>query len=224
MKVILESLQHEAPGIQSFLFRKPAHFRYTAGQFIELYLPHDIADDRGQKRWFTLSSSPTEDHLMITTRGYGGDSSSFKQQLFALKPGDSVEMSDPMGDFVLPKDTHIPLVFVAGGIGVTPFRSIAQWLIDHDEQRHIQFLYGVKSNQELIFLDAFNKLGVPPQAITDKPLTAELIETQANGIDDKLVFISGPEPMTEKIVEDLKEKGFPYEQLVTDYFPGYPAR
>lgn len=223
MKVIVDHIQRDAPDIQTISFKKPDTFRYTAGQFIELYLPHDDADQRGQKRWFTLSSAPTRPLLAITTRNFGTKGSSFKKRLFALKPGDHVEMSEPMGDFVLPKDATIPLVFVAGGIGVTPFHSIVQWLSDTDEQRQIQMLYAAENQQELVFLELFRKYDLELQTITNERLTAESIVHKAEGVDNKFVFISGPEPMTETLVDQFKNIGFPYERLVTDYFPGYPT-
>lgn len=223
MQVIFEHTQDENDEIKTFYFIKPANFRYTAGQFIELYLPHENSDKRGQKHWFTLSSSPTQAYLTITTRHFAKNGSSFKQQLFSLKPGDKVDMSEPMGDFVLPKDPSIPLVFVAGGIGVTPFHSIVQWLLDTNEQRSIQMLYVSRDQKDLIFLDTFNKFDMELQTLTKQQLTADLIYKHANGLDDKLIFISGPEPMTEALVDQFKAMGFLYDQLVTDYFPGYSA-
>src|SRR5690606_36942002 len=93
-------------------FRPKRPVRYIAGQFTELYLPHDDADERGIRRWFTISSPPTEELIGITTR-FTDDGSSYKRRLRALEPGAVLKMADPMGDFVLPKDPSIPLVFVA---------------------------------------------------------------------------------------------------------------
>lgn len=221
MHVKLDHIVTEASDIKTFFFEKPDSFRYTAGQFIELYLPHKNADERGQKHWFTLSSSPTQPLLSITTRSAGFKCSSFKQVLFGLEPGDTVDMSEPMGDFVLPKDATIPLVFVAGGIGITPFHSIVSWLSDKGEQRTVQLLYAAHDEEELVFLELFQKYSLQLQTIVGEQLTAESISTKVGGIDGKLVFISGPEPMTEALVDQLKTLKFPSESLVTDYFPGY---
>jgi ferredoxin-NADP reductase len=223
MRVKLDHVRPEATDIRTFFFSKPENFRYTAGQFIELYLPHRRPDERGQKHWFTLSSSPSQPLLSITTRNFGAKGSTFKKALFGLSPGDSVEISAPMGDFVLPKDKAIPLVFVAGGIGVTPFHSIVQWLHDSNEQRKIRMFYAAENEDDLIFLDLFKTYNLELHTIVGEGLTAASITDDMGSVDDKLVFISGPEPMTEALVGQLKQQGFLYEQLVTDYFPGYSA-
>src|SRR5450756_2841841 len=80
-------------------------------------------DDRGSDRWFTIASAPYEKHVMLTTRFAAKESSTFKQTLKALKPGDTVEISDLDGDFTV-DDPQQHYVFIAGGIGITPFRAI----------------------------------------------------------------------------------------------------
>src|SRR3990167_2473682 len=119
MQVKFRQTRPEAAHIQTFIFDKPADLNYTAGQFITLTVPHPNADDRGSRRWFTASSSPTEDYLSITTK-LSQPGSSFKQALRQLAPGTPVEMLEPKGDFILPDDPTQPIVLVAGGIGVTP--------------------------------------------------------------------------------------------------------
>ncbi len=205
--------------------------RYTAGQFIELTLPHDNPDKRGQKHWFTLSSSPSEELLSITTKFATDHISTFKQTLAALKPGQEVAMSDAMGDFVLPKDTSLPLVFIAGGIGVTPFHSMIQWLIDTQEHRTIQLLYAANVVEEVAFRDIFAKYGLPVTIILSKPpvnwkgqsgrLDAKKILELAPDVDRKLYYLSGPEPMVEALVEGMKDAGVDKKRLVGDYFPNY---
>jgi len=88
---------------RTFYFRPEQPLSYTAGQFTELTIPHKRPDERGLKRWFTLSSSPTSELLSITTKFNNDKSSSFKKALFGLKPGAELTMAEPMGDFVLPK-------------------------------------------------------------------------------------------------------------------------
>src|SRR5690349_12906121 len=123
MNVIFDHAEDTADHIKTFWFKPEKPVKYTAGQFTEIYLPHDNADNRGQRRWFTVSSSPTDPMVSITTKFATEHGSTFKQTLAALKPGTPLKLADPMGDFVLPKDPSIPLIFVAGGIGVTPMHS-----------------------------------------------------------------------------------------------------
>src|SRR3989344_7668 len=145
MVFTLVRIHQENYNVTTFWFKPERPLAYTAGQFIEMYLPHDNPDERGIKHWFTLSSSPTEELVSITTKLAGAKSSSFKKTLFALRPGVEIKIVEPMGDFVLPKDIGIPLIFVAGGMGITPFRSIIKWLSDRNEKRDITLLYAASA-------------------------------------------------------------------------------
>lgn len=207
---------------------------YTAGQYTELKLPHPHPDKRGTRRWFTISSAPGGEFLTITTKYAGDDkSSSFKKTLFKLKPGTEVDMADPMGDFVLPKLIQTPLVFVAGGIGVTPYHSILEWLAATGEQRPVKLLYGVRNEDEIVFQDTFQRAGVEPTVVVSEPspawggergrITAQLIVGLEKPSDDTLVYVSGPEPMVQSLANDLHKAGLDKKQVVTDEFPNYTA-
>ena len=221
----MDHTHQENYNVRTFWFKKPRGFKHTAGQFIEMTLPHEHPDERGIKHWFTLSSSPTEEMLSITTKYFEDKASTFKKTLFNLKPGGEVQMSDPMGDFVLPKDSSIPLVFVAGGIGITPFRSIIKWLVDAGEQRKLQVILGAHTKKDLVFLDLFKKYGVEPILAVDgqnqQGLSAEFILDSIGKLENKLIYVSGPEPMVEAINDDLYKHGMLADQFVGDFFPGY---
>lgn len=232
MKAILEQTQRETDTICTFWFRPEKPVRYTAGQFIELTLKHENPDDRGEKRWFTLSSPPGRDLVSITTHFAGDDhSSSFKKALFGLKPGAELAISEPMGDFVLPKDTSTPLIFVAGGIGLTPFHSMFLHLAEMHEQRNIQFLYSVHSEEDIIFQEAFEAADVHATIIVENPsdawggergrITPEMILGLTEPSSESLIYVSGPEPMIEALAHGLHVAGIPKRRLVTDFFPGY---
>lgn len=230
MKVTFDHAEQEAANITTFFFRpeKPAH--YTAGQFAEWTLKHPDADERGIKRWFTISSSPQNELVSLTTK-FNPEGSSFKKALQQLQPGDEIQMSDPMGDFVLPKLVQTPLVFVAGGIGITPFHSILSWLADTGEKRPIKLLYAVNNEDEIVFMDTFERAGVHPTIVVSDPspawggergrLSADMILGLEQPSDDTLVYVSGPEPMVEALERDLKAAGLKKHQLVLDFFPNY---
>src|SRR6185436_15731863 len=91
-------------------------------------------------RWFTIASAPCEHHVMVTTRFASKQGSSFKKALKALKPGGSIEVSDLDGDFVL-GDPRKQYVFIAGGIGITPFRSILKQAAHAGKRLHVTLLY-----------------------------------------------------------------------------------
>lgn len=232
MLVTLEAIQKEAEHIWTFCFRPERPVHYTAGQYIELTLKHAEPDDRGIRRWFTLSSAPSDELVSITTKFAAENGSSFKQALRDLKPGVQLHMSDPMGDFVLPKLVQTPLVFVAGGIGITPFHSILSWLAATGEQRPIKLLYAVNSEDDIVFQKTFEQAAVLPTILVSNPspawggergrLSAELILGLEKPADDTLVYLSGPEQMVQALQKDLVKAGVDKRQLVTDEFPNYP--
>ncbi len=233
MKVTLDHTHDEAANIRTFFFKPEKPMHYTAGQYTQLHVPHVHPDDRGQKRWFTLSSSPTEELQTITTKFAGDKASSFKKALFKLQPGAELTMADAMGDFVLPKLIQTPLIFVAGGIGITPFHSMLEWLAATGEQRPIKLLYGVNTEDEIIFQGTFDKAGQHAIIIVGDAspawggergrLSAELILGLGKPSEDSLIYISGPEPMVQALHRDLRKAGIESSQLVSDEFPNYQS-
>ena len=233
MKATFHHSEPEAPNIRTFYFVPQEPMQYTAGQYTRLTLDHTHADDRGIRRWFTLSSSPTDEYLTITTKMTPKTGSTFKKALFKLKEGTEVDMASPMGDFVLPKLIQTPLIFVAGGIGITPFHSMFRYLTYIDEKRPIQFIYGVRSEDEIIFQKDMDDAGIHATIVVSEPspawggergrITAEMIIGLKQPDDDTLIYLSGPEPMLEALEEDLKKHGIKGDQIVTDFFPGYTS-
>lgn len=220
-----------AKNIRTFWFEPETPVDYVAGQFIEMHLPHEPSDVRGQKHWFTLSSSPSEQLISVTTKQATDRMSSFKQQLFGLQAGSVVIISEPMGDFVLPKDKTIPLVFVASGIGITPMRSMVKWLLDSGQKRHIHIIYGVRSLQDAVFTSIFEDYQARVTLVVSEPpgswqgetgrLSGTRIMELAGTNQAQLIYVSGPEPMTERIEAKLLAIGVAAEKLVLDFFPGY---
>lgn len=221
-----------AKNTYTFWFEPKHPLRFIAGQFTEIYLPHSPADQRGEKRWFTISSSPTDKHISITTKLLPKHSS-FKQTLASLIPGTTVRIASPMGDFVVPKNPNTPLLFVAVGIGCTPFHSIIKYLHDTNQQRKISMIYSDRTSEDLVFLDTFNQLGDALQLYTKQASPANpnemygIITTQViqKHTDSNLthIYIAGPEPVVEKLTKELVETGHPTTHIQTDFFPGYEA-
>lgn len=220
-KLVRRHAESLAGNVVSFWFEAEQPIDYVAGQYMEMSLPHKAPDGRGQKRWFTLSSSPTDAPLVSITTKFAERSSSFKAALRALKVGSVVHLSGPFGDFVLPVDSARPLVFVAGGIGITPFHSIVKFLHDTKQQRDIAFLYSVNSERDMIFQDLFESYGLKRHLIVGERLTGQQILNLAQPADDALIYISGPEPMVETLNDQLANLGINKTRLVGDFFPGY---
>lgn len=228
MQLMYERCEQLSPEIATFWFRPDHKPNYMAGQFIEISLPHS-ADKRGERRWFTLSSSPTDELISITTR-FGAEPSSFKKLLRSLDPGDVIHASQPMGDFVLPRDRTIPLLFVAIGIGITPIKSILSYLEASSEERTVRILYAAKNEEELVYKDIVTRVDPDaqfylrkPKNVSDLPriISSQDILQTATGMGNPYIYISGPEEVVEALFTELREAGIKNSRLVTDYFQGY---
>lgn len=234
MKATLVRTDTITPHMKTFWFEPEKQVQYVAGQYTQLYLPHANTDNRGDKRWFTLSSSPTEPLVSITTKFADARSSSFKQVLQALTPGVDVHLAEPMGDFVLPKDMTIPILFAAGGAGITPVRSMIKYLADSGEMRNVQLLHSAATQEELAFCALFKEYKplyyqpIVKNAHRDWPgetgalMTERILQAVGTGNSaDGLIYLSGPEILVEKLDKELRQAGIAPERLVTDFFHGY---
>lgn len=227
MNLKLISRRAESPGVISFIFSPAEPLAWKAGQFLHYVLNHETTDDRGSDRWFTIASAPYERHVMLTTRFASKQGSTFKKTLKAIKLGDSIEVSDVDGDFVV-GDTRKEYVFIAGGIGITPFRAILKDAAHAGKPLRATLLY---ANRDTVA--AYKKeLGAmarrnphlkihylfSPQRI-DKKTIKELVPD----LKSPLFYVSGPEPMVEGIGKMLRQLGVPKKRIKQDWFPGYPA-
>lgn len=230
MRVFFEYSEPVAPEIFTFWFRPEGDFSYLAGQITDVRLPHDNMDVRGDTRWFTLSSAPSESLLGITMK-FPEPGSSYKRAIRRLKKGDEAHFSEPIGDFVLPKNPDIPLLFVVGGIGVAGIRSLIKQLVDSGEQRNVQLLYGVRDERELAYLDLFEAYDMSRTILVSQPAAGwqgqtghitsrQILEALARQ-PDLLVYLTGPKRMIVQLLHELKQAGVQDYQLVIDYYPGY---
>ncbi len=222
----LTDITAESTAITSFHLMASRPVDYIAGQFIEVTLPHADPDDRGIRRWFTLSSSPTQPEITVTVR-CGGSKSSFKRALQRLQPGDEVQISDPLGDFVLPLDGNLPMVWIAGGIGITPFRSMARWLADTNDKREVLLFHSIHGREEAVFADTMQQAGIIEHYLTDTAtstqnrLSAKDILGRIKDPSRPYYYISGPEQMVEALATDLQASGINRQRIVSDVFLGY---
>lgn len=231
MKAAFVSHEKVTDSIVSFTFAPAQPFTFTAGQYINLTLTGHQEHGAPAERWFTISSSPHEENITITTRVHESGNSAYKRALMSLLPGDEVDISDPLGAFVLPRFAQTPLVCIAGGIGITPFHSIANWLIDADETRPIKLMHSVRTEDDIVFQDVFEKANIHTTHVVTNPsaawggergsLTGEMIIGIADPTEDTLFYISGPEPFVQHIKRQLEDCGISNQRLVVDEFQGY---
>jgi ferredoxin-NADP reductase len=224
MKLNFIKKEQEVAGVYSFYFRPQHELSWTAGQFLQYTFPHQKMDDRGEKRWFTISTAPYEKDIRITTRINNERSSSFKAALMRLSEGEEIEAGAPEGDFVF-GDPMKKYVFFAGGIGITPFRSILAQLDHEGQDFNIDLLYANRDEQ-LVFGDELSHLEEVHAAfrvhkfIGDNHVTLDTLKPY---IDEPgtIIYISGPEPMVEDFDKQLKDAGVSEDKIKGDYFPNY---
>ncbi len=222
MILTLVKKQPEVGNVVTFRFQPEQPITWEAGQFMEYTLPHENPDKEGIKRWFTIAAAPFEGEMQITTRITG---STFKQALNKLEVGDTIDANGtPEGDFVW-ENSNKPIVWIAGGIGVTPFHSILKQRSHDDQSSPVNMLYANR-NDEIVFKQEFDNLVEKDSSLkihypVGKKLDISLINEILGDINDKLVYLSGPEPMVEALSDQLKEQGLPEVQLKQDFFPGY---
>lgn len=225
MKLKLNRIEHLDGDIQSFVFEAQEGLSWKAGQYIKYTLPHENPDDRGIDRWFTVASAPSEREPRITTHIPADNPSSFKKALISLALGDEIEAGAPEGDFTLESMSN-KYVFIAGGIGATPFHAILSELDRGVGMPDITFLYGARTNQptystELAELDAKYpnlklKYIVEPQRVNPA-----IIQENVADIHTAYFYVSGPEPMVEAFDKMLKDMRIDESKIKKDYFPGY---
>ena len=201
---------------------------FEPGQYVELTLPHRHADMRGLRRVFTIIGRPNDTQLSIATR-IPKRQSSFKRALTSLKTGQTIHGARIAGDFVLPRDTTAPVVFIAGGIGVTPLVS---FLRDKDK-RSITLIYVVSSIADLMFVDELRRYEVRVVVVTrdsaplpdtewqHEPdrLTEETLQKYIDVSKQPHVYISGPPMMVNQVKRYAKALGS--KNIKTDHFTGY---
>lgn len=226
MKLNLIRRKTEALGVESFVFSPTEPLTWKAGQFLHSVLHHEPTDNRGSDRWFTVASAPFEKEVMITTRLTSGKGSSFKAALDALKLGESIEVSDIDGDFIVDDPTR-EYIFIAGGIGITPFHSILKEA-DHAEIKlRVTLLYAnrdgnIPYKEELERFAKNNQNLVLHYVISPERIDESTLKKLVSDMQTPIFYVSGPEPMVESLGETLKTMGVATDHIKQDYFPGYP--
>ncbi len=220
-----------------FVFASDQKLVFSPGQYLEWTLAHPKRDDRGIRRYFTVASSPTEETIRVGVKFYPAGSS-FKHTLEQLEPGAQIVASQLAGDFTLPPNQQQKLALIAGGIGITPFRSMIKYLVDREEKRPVVLLYSNKTPTEIAYQPLFSQaektIGLRTHYTVTDPLpldsdwagergffTKETIEQKIPDYRERLFYLSGPRSLITAFEKILKELGIPSHQIKTDFFPGF---
>ena len=224
MKLTLDHTTQEAPDTMSFFFRSDTPLEWKAGQYFHYTLPHPDPDSRKTERIFTDADAPYEGFVSITTR-FAEKGSSFKNALKTMKPGDTIDATGPEGEFTVDDPTK-DAVFIAGGIGITPFRSI---LLDLDHRGlpiNVQLMYANRT-EDATFRPELDAIATRHPTlkidyfIGDRRIDEAAIRAAVPDLAKPVFYISGPEPMVEAFEKMLKGMGVPDDHVKHDYFPGY---
>ena len=224
MKARLAAVRPRGNDVIMFLFEPEKPLDWEPGQFLQYILPHPDMDDRNDDRFFTISSAPFEEHLQVTTR-LSPRPSSFKTALMKLQIGAEVEIGEPEGEFVI-TDPHRDHIFVAAGIGITPFRSMLAEADHAGRMLKVRLLYGSRDD-DIVFKDELDGFAVRNEGleidylVDPEHVDEERLKQAIEAADYPCVYLSGPEPMVEAFAVVVKKLGIGADHIQTDFFTGY---
>lgn len=223
MLLKLLKTQKDTKDVLSLIFEKPVGFNFYPGQYLDVELP--VADSLGKTRIFSVSSSPSENFLMLT---FKTGVTPYKKKLQTLKAGDIISSSHPAGTVVM--DDSSAAVMLSGGIGIAPHRSMIKWTLDKNLDLPITLIYS-NSDDEFIFkkeLDSWQKQYLK--------LTIHYIATEKEGRlnTEKLknilpttnyqlpiYYLAGPPAMVDDFENILLDLDVDSINIRTDRFDGY---
>jgi ferredoxin-NADP reductase len=220
-----------AEGTMAFYFEKPAGFSHEAGQnaMFTLIDPRE-EDAAGPTRTFTIASAPHDPELMIATRMRD---SAFKRFLGKAQPGTRIEMEGPLGTMVLHEDAGRPAVFLAGGIGITPFLAMMRDAAKRQLPHHITLIYSNRRPRDAAFLAELERLQGPRfrlvTTMTDAPewrgekrrIDRKLLVAHVPDVRAPMYYFAGPPGMTMAVQGMLKELGLSEDDMRSEEFYGY---
>jgi ferredoxin-NADP reductase len=230
--VKLARREEVALGTMAFHFSKPAGFAFQPGQAVDVVLPVD----KDERRTFSLVSAPFQDELVVATRMRD---SAFKRALKALPRGSAVRIEGPSGSLVLHEDRARAAVFIAGGIGITPFMSILRQAARDRLPQRLLLLYSNRRPEDAAFLAELQELErrnksfrlvatMTEMAKSALPWDGEtglvdagLIRRYAHDLPKPIYYIVGPPGMVEAMQEVLHGAGVGGDDIRTEEFYGY---
>ncbi len=232
-------LKHEevAEGTMAFHFAKPVDFQYRAGQSMDLTLLNPPETDaEGNTRAFSIASAPFDSDLMIATRMRN---TAFKRVLGKAAPGLQLKIEGPSGSFVLHRKAEKPAVFLAGGIGITPFLSIIRQAT-HEKAPHQMYLfYSNRRPEDAAFLDVLEETTkfnanfhlIATMTEMDKSrrewkgetgfINKEMLAKYLPAVQGPIYYLAGPPAMVAAMRRMLTDAQVDEDDIRTEEFSGY---
>lgn len=226
-----------ANGTLALRLSKPEGFKFVAGQAVYLSLPGlESTDASGQVRTFSIASDPDDSELEIVTRL---TDTSFKRHLAAADIGSAIQVEGPYGDLVLHNDANRPAVFLAGGIGITPFRSMVVDAASRGLQHRLFLFYSSRKPEDAAYLTELRELekenpqfkliatftegeAVPQgNAVEHGHITAEMLAKHVGNFAAPIFYVAGPPAMVSAMESVLKSAGVNPKNVRAEKFAGY---
>jgi ferredoxin-NADP reductase len=209
ISLVITAIQEEAKGYYSIFFERPRNFLYNAGDWMDIRFP---TPEFPVGKTYSIASSPTEDRLQI---GFKAGVSLFKKALIQVQPNDRMLITQYGGnDFQLHKQFNTTLI--AGGIGITPYRSMLKELVDENRPMRLRLIY-LHQGMDFPYKAELDTIGTSElrRKDRDKLLVDKLID--ATG----LFYIAGPPAMVASTHKTLILLGIHSKFITTDSFEGY---
>ncbi|HEV8383447.1 MAG TPA: FAD-dependent oxidoreductase [Candidatus Acidoferrales bacterium] len=233
-QITLKKRQEIAAGTMAFYFEKPPGFTFLPGQAVDLTLLNPPETDaEGNTRAFSIASAPSEDDLMFATRMRD---TAFKRVLGRMPLGGRVKLDGPWGDLTLHSGTR-SAVFLTGGIGITPFRSMLVQAAIERSPLHYFLFYSNRRPEDAAFLHELQNLALPTYKLiatmtqpdqSSQPwhgetgyLKTETIAKNVGSLIGPIYYAAGPPVMVEAMRKMMTAAGVPADDLRTEDFSGY---
>ncbi len=230
--------RHEvADGTMAFRFERPSNWTFKAGQYIDMTLLNPPeTDSEGNIRSFSIASGPDEETLMVATRMRD---TAFKRVLKTMPLGTTVKIEGPLGSFSLHSNTSRPAVFLAGGIGITPFHSMIVNAAHRGLVQQIVLLYSNRRPEDSAFLEQLQQLGSKNKnyqiigVMTEMQKSKQAWSGETGFIDKAMLvrfvpdlaapiyYIAGPPAMVAAMKETLVKAGVNEDDIRSEDFAGY---
>ncbi|KDB03863.1 hypothetical protein U879_09905 [Defluviimonas sp. 20V17] len=231
----LKRIERTAEACYDYVFSPDRPLRFRPGQYLDWTLDVPTPDNRGNRRTFTIASAPGDAEIRLGVKFHPAPSA-FKQALARMRPGDMIHGARVGGGFTLPPRRTEKLVFIAGGIGITPFRSMIQHMMDTGDLRPAVLLYGATRAADISYSelldDARARIGLRTVYALSDPepevdpghagrIDCALIAREVPDFRDRIFYVSGPRSMVRHFQKSLAELGVARRRIRVDYFPGF---
>ncbi len=223
-KTKIKRIREIAKNTVEISMERPKDFSFKAGQYIQLSVNRlEYPDYKGSYRVFSIASSPTDkDNLLIAFRN---TNSGFKETLIKSSLGTEVLIEGPHGFSVLPNNTNKSIVFIAGGIGITPYLSMIHFAVMSNIKLSMTLLYSNKDRESSAYIKELENIANHVKSFkiknTFNNIDTNFIQKNIDNINTSLWYLAGPPNMINSIYEILLSLGIDSSNILTEGFIGY---